>query len=171
MPDVTFDWPPRPKPPGRRGPLAVLAAITLFVSTMASASNCVHHDLQAFSICLPPVWQPVPGQATDSRAGRFVAGEAQLSYDHGLYSDPLNPPEGALDYQVQLRTIDGRAARRVSFRLPGPGGPVQVVGLHVPEAGRSGMGALRLTVLLRSRQPALLHNADEILGSIRFPTR
>lgn len=165
--------PPRQKPPGRRGPLAAVAAVVLLGSTGAVASDteCVRHELQAFSICLPAVWQPVPGQAVDSKAGRFASGDAQLSYDHGLYSDPLNPPEGALDYQVQPRTIDGRAARRVSFRLPGPGGLVQVIGLHVPEAGRSSMGPLRLTVLLRSRQPALLHKADEILGSIRFPAR
>ena len=68
-----------------------------------------------FSVLLPPGWAYEPRQGIDSFVGAFVGDGVELSFDYGIYSDPLNFDEGAL-YAVHEETIGGVTAKIVRSR-------------------------------------------------------
>lgn len=137
----------------------------------AMAADCQRQALPGFSLCLPPGWQHVPGSGTDSTVGSLRGPGVELRYDLGLYSDPLQPPEGAIEFQARPAELQGRPVRWVRYRLSQQDQTWHLLGLHVPEVRRTAMGPLRLTLLARSAEAGPIDATAVILGSLGLPAR
>jgi len=154
---------------GRWRCVLALAGWTLAGLVMA-AEPLPRRELGGFSLQLPPGMQQQAG-GSDSRAGRLVGGALRIDYDLGLYADPLQPREGISAREERAVQIDGRPARLVRWRVEGPASPATArffVGLHLPQAGQSVMGPIRLTLLAQADDAAGLNEAQAILLSLRL---
>lgn len=126
-------------------------------------------DLGAFRMQAPSGLKHVAG-GTDSQAGTLTADGLRIEYDFGLYSDPLVRREETLDYQSSEGTVDGLVARFARYRLAGAADlrAWSCSGVFVPRVRASGMGALKLTVLVCAAGGDGLKHAPTIFESIRF---
>jgi hypothetical protein len=132
-----------------------------------------HVDAGSFSFMAPPSLQKQGGQAIDSQAGQLSNDTLTLHYDYGLYSDPLSARAEVRDHRSRTGVLDGFEAQFVSFTyLPDPQGKVPpkpyCEGVHVPLVKRSLIGALRLTLLACSKEPAGLAIAPQLFASVKF---
>jgi hypothetical protein len=155
-----------------RGLSAVVLALagTVGCSVAETRADWPLRDFQSFTLRAPADWVVIAG-GIDSQAGRLQSPGVAISYDFGLYSDPLKPPSGAWDLQVQAGTIDGLPARWVGYKLPAEGTPPVCLGLHVPQVRPSSMGPIRFTAQACTLDPAQLVLARAIMATLHFADR
>lgn len=149
--------------------LALLGASTAACAQAAVPADGHTWDLGAFTMRAPVKMRLASG-GVDSQAGVLTADGLRIDYDFGLYSDPLNPRDDALEYTSRSGRIDGLDARFVRYRLASaPDRPAQAcAGVHVPGVRSSGMGPLALTVLVCAATADGLRDAPAMFDSIRF---
>jgi hypothetical protein len=122
----------------------------------------------AFSVLLPPGWAYEPLQGIDSSVGRYYGNGAALTFDYGIYSDPLMYEDDAV-YEVHEETIGGVTAKVV--RAKGSRG---FTGVHFADVGTSpfpgdSIGSdTRLTITGQDLTPAEQAVALQIFRSVRF---
>lgn len=144
--------------------LALVGAHAL--SACATPWNTV--NLGGFSMAVPATMALKAG-GMDSQAGSLDDATHHLSYDFGLYSDPLTTVDGATAVTQRNGVLAGLPARFVEFRRSGPSGPALFCnGVHVPQVRRSNMGFLRLTLLLCADKPDSGALAEQIFSSVKF---
>jgi len=156
----------------RRSLSTVVLALSgaLGCSAAPNPDNWTVHEFKSFSLRAPAEWLLVAGGA-DSQAGRLQGPSGvAISYDFGLYSDPLTAPHGAVDMQTQSATVGGLPARWVRYVLPGGAGstPRSCVGLHVPQVRKTSMGPIRFTAQTCVQDPASLALARSVMATVRF---
>ena len=78
----------------------------------------------------PPGWTYGKGTGTDSAVGRLHGAGVSMDVDFGLYSDPLQIPEGAAYVKEQALKVDGLPARQVSYVMY-PAAAPQIGRAHV----------------------------------------
>ena len=127
------------------------------------SASCVLRDLGPLSMCVPSDWQLSQGRI-DSVAGTFKADGLSVSYDIGLYSDPLKIPPEATEASEAAVTIDGHAGRKVAFTLQA----AHFVGVHLPGIRSTSMGSIKLTVLAQATNAARLQEAAAALLTVRI---
>lgn len=150
------------------GALALVACSVAACASAATPADWQDWDLGAFRMRTPTGLHHVAG-GTDSQAGAWTADGVRISYDYGLYSDPLNRRSAMLDYQSSAGKVDGLDARFVRFRVAESTGPVQTCsGVHVPLVGTSSMGKLSLTMLACAADADRLQPVPAMFESIRF---
>lgn len=133
-----------------------------------SAQACVQTDLGPFVLCVPKHWEVRKG-GVDSAAGRLTGKDLSISYDFGLYSDPLRVPVGATDVQESVILVGGLPARRVTYSVERSGAvPMHYVGVHVPDVRQSSMGRLKLTLLAHTQDRQNFADVDALLPTIEF---
>lgn len=160
----------RPTPRARGLLAAVFAALSIASTWLgATQSSWVRHDLGAFWMQAPPGWTYTKGRGTDSAVARLHSARVSIDVDFGLYSDPLQIPEGATDVKVQALEVDGLPARQVSYVMySAAAAPVHYLGLHVPAVSITAMGKQRLTLLAQSADALPLKQAAAVMATIRF---
>ncbi|MDB5879871.1 MAG: hypothetical protein JWQ41_3285 [Variovorax sp.] len=132
------------------------------------AAPCVVHSLPGFAVCVPSSWVR-KSAGVDSSAGQFVSPGLVVTYDLGLYADPLRVPHGASDVQEIDAVVDGRPGRQVSYRVKSEGQPsMHYAGVHVPLLGATSMGPLRFTMLGRAADPTRLMEVSAATATVRF---
>lgn len=125
-------------------------------------------DLGAFQLRAPDHMQLSAG-GIDSQAGALTAEGLRIDYDFGLYSDPLERRDDAVQYDASSGSIDGLPARFVRFRTRDPAGHSRTCsGVHVPRVRQSGTGPLSLTVLACAALPERLTDMPAVFASIRI---
>lgn len=146
-----------------------LSLALLFLSSVAVAgSTWKLLDLGPLTVRTPAGMVLARG-GTDSLAGAIVGENLRLDYDLGLYSDPLEPREGAGDFEVRAGTLDGLPARFVSYRIVNETGQTRFcTGVHVPEVRRSVMGRIGFTALACGDHPRSMKLARAILSTLLF---
>jgi len=131
-------------------------------STWVSVNN------QEFSVLLPPGWAYEPRQGIDSFVGAYVGDGVELTFDYGIYSDPLSF-EGDPSYDVHEETIGGVTAKIV--RAKGASG---ITGVHFARIEKFAFPGdniafdVRLTIVGRDLTPEQLEIAMQVFRSIRF---
>lgn len=149
--------------------MAAAAALAMLAGACVSAEPCVRHHLPGFTVCVPPGWTLVRPRAVDSAAGRFSSGALSVSYDFGLYADPLQLPDGASAKHEDTGTVDGKPARQVRYTLTTAGKPtMHYAGVHLSNLGATSMGPLKLTMRAESSDPARLQEATDAFATIRL---
>lgn len=149
----------------------VLALVgTVGCSVAEPRAEWTQRDFQSFTLRAPADWVVIAG-GSDSQAGRLQGPGVAISYDFGLYSDPLKPPPGAQDLQMQAGMIDGFPARWVGYVLPAEGTPPLCLGVHVPQVRPSPMGPIRFTAQACALDPAKLVLVRAIISSLHFGHR
>ena len=157
--------------PRTRGHLAaVFAALSIASAWLGATPGAwLRHDLGAFWMQAPPGWTYSKGTGTDSAVGRLHSAGVSMDVDFGLYSDPLQIPEGAAYVKEQALTVDGLPARQVSYVMyPAAAPPVHYLGLHVPVVRTTSMGKKKLTLLAQSADALPLKQAAAVMATIRF---
>lgn len=145
----------------------VVVVVVVVAVVVAAAQSQARRELGGFSLQLPPgVTQQAGG--IDSHAGRLVGDALRIDYDRGIHADPLMPREGITGREERAVVVDGRPARLVSWRVEQPAPARYFIGLHVPQAGESVMGAIRLTLLAQVPDSARLADAEALLLSLRL---
>lgn len=120
----------------------VLAAALLLATAYPATAgggpdNTVRIDINGrIQMDAPVSARKVPKQGIDSVVGEILGSDFACSYDFGAYSNPLIGIDGADETSL---TIDGYQARIVQT-------PAGFMGLHMPEIGRTVVGATRLTI-------------------------
>lgn len=99
-----------------------------------------------------------PKQGIDSLVGDIAGDDFVCSYDLGAYSNRLNDIEGASESRLQ---IDGFDARLIEATPA-------FIGLHMPEIGRSVIGATRLTISCANPPAGRRDEIETMLRSIRI---
>jgi len=87
-----------------------------------------------FSFWGPPDLKEENVQGIDSYVGQFVSPKMILTFDYGMYSNPLNDPK----YKREATTVDGKEA----FLVQWDGG----VGLYVPRVTADGRTRLQMSI-------------------------
>jgi hypothetical protein len=105
----------------------------------------------------------VPVKGIDSFVGEFANAELNLSFDYGMWSDPLTGSYGTL-LQRESVQIDGRPALLVVWRLKEPSPSPILSANHVPESTHTA----KLTVSAGCREEASVAALRRIFESIRF---
>ncbi len=148
--------------------LGIIATLLAAVCcSCASAAQWAHHDLGPFCMDAPSAWSLTEG-GIDSVAGELTGERVLLGYDFGLYSDPLQIPEGATDVDVRSVTVDGLSGRQVRYTLRRSGEAMHSTGIHVADAGASSKGQLKLTVWAESVDEEQIRVAEAVMATIRF---
>lgn len=83
-------------------------------------ANWPQIDANTFTLSLPQGWKFNKLQGIDSYVGEFEGNGMKLSFDYGIYSNPLadeNDPE----YNVTYENIDGQKGKIVMAKKPGQG--------------------------------------------------
>ncbi len=125
-------------------------------------------DMGAFQLRAPGPMQSSAG-GIDSQAGALTGEGLRIDYDFGLYSDPLERRDDAVQYDARNGIIDGLPARFVRFRTRDPAGQSRSCsGVHVPRVRQSGTGPLSLTVLACAARPERLSDMPAVFSSIRI---
>ncbi len=123
-----------------------------------------HH----FSAMLPPGWAYEPLQGIDSFVGRYHGDGAELTFDYGFYSDPLNYDADPV-YDVHEETIGGLTAKIVRTK-----GAPGLTGVHFAFIESSQFPGdnipfdVRLTITGQNLSTAHQEIAMQIFRSIRF---
>lgn len=149
--------------------LTVVAGAMVACAVAAATTEWRIWDLGAFQIRAPSSLHHTAG-GIDSKAGVLSTDGLHISYDFGLYSDPLTRRGDMLDYQSVAGSADGLAGRFVRFRQAGTAQQPDRIchGVHVPHVRMSGVGALSLTVLACAFSAESLKDTEAIIASIRF---
>jgi hypothetical protein len=122
-------------------------------------------DGRAFAFRVPPDMKAVPVQGIDSEVGEYRGDSISLSFDHGLFSDPMDYRKQA-DYISHEERINGRKARIVSYYSPGREHPFDfAIGVHFPNVNGKNV---RLTVYARCKTKDDYETARTIFRTIRF---
>ena len=87
-----------------------------------------------FSFWGPPDLKEENVRGIDSYVGQFVSPKMTLTFDYGMYSNPLNDPK----YKREATTVDGKDA----FLVRWDGG----VGLYVPRVTADGTIRLQMSI-------------------------
>jgi hypothetical protein len=97
-----------------------------------------------------------PLKGIDSFVGSFAAPDFELSFDYGLYSNPLNDMSGDDAYKTQDVLVDGKTAYIVTAYAPRLSADrPYFIGIHFPKIKMTNMGPTKLTVF------GLLETADD----------
>jgi hypothetical protein len=94
----------------------------------------------------------------------FSGDGIRVSFDFGLYSDPLTLPEQATQVKEFSKAVGGHLAHHVSYSR----GSINAVGIHFPKVSSTSIGPLKLTVLAQSRDMTKLRAVDEAFATIKF---
>ena len=143
-------------------PSAIPACCVSDRTTSTSSKN------SAFSVLLPPGWVYEPQQGIDSFVGAYVGDGVELTFDYGIYSDPLNYDDDAA-YDVHEETIGGLTAKIV---VPESGDGI--TGVHFADVGKFAFPGdniafdVRLTITANDLTPEQQEIALQIFRSIRF---
>jgi len=124
-----------------------------------------------FSFSLPMDMEMREVQGKDSYVGKYQSDSIHLSFDYGLYSDPLRY-SSMPEYQETLTEIDGKSAKIVSFhRVEEAEGMAYAAAVNFSDVSSSetGFTGLRLTVWINCKGRDDLEVAEMIFRSIRFP--
>jgi hypothetical protein len=122
-----------------------------------------------FTLMAPPgtVWHPAKGK--DSAAGTVDAPGFSLSYDYGLYANPLDNSEGDRNYAAQDAVFDGHKARIVTADAPRLSAErPYFIGVHFPELKKSAVGSVSLTVQTSVAKKSDYEMVSKIFGSMRI---
>lgn len=108
-----------------------------------------------FDLMAPAGTEFHPSEGIDSFVGSFEAPDFKLSFDYGLYSNPLKDMSGDAKYETRIVLINGKAANVVTayaprFSIDHP----YFIGIHFPEIKTTVVGPTKLTVF------SLLETAD-----------
>lgn len=88
-----------------------------------------------------------PGKAIDSNAGEIVTPDFTLSFDYGLYSNPLNDMSRYTNHETHDARVDGKPALIVTANTPRfPTDRPYFIGIHFPKVKTSILGAVKLTI-------------------------
>ena len=147
----------------RRG---LIAAPLLFTAAAAEADQITVAVGKVLTLRAPPGTTFQPGVG-DSAAGLLAGAGFRLSFDLGLYSDPLVRPDFGPLLRAEDVTIDGRAGRLFLWSAPPGALPIRV-GLHVPTVAQSGIGPLRLTIVGLVADDATAERVTAMFRTIRF---
>ena len=159
---------------------ALLVPATLCFGCGVMASNAL--DVPAdwvevsagtlFSVKAPPGTVFKPGQGKDSVIGAFEGPGFLLSFDYGVYSDPLDRDSRDQGYQARDTRVNGKAAKIVTAyaRLRSPVRPY-FIGIHFPDVEKSSLGSIKLTVSGSLEKKEDYSIVEKILATIRFQSK
>ena len=117
------------------------------VAPAAIPSNWQKIDIeQKFSFYLPPEFKEVKVQGEDSLVRQYKSETANLNLDYGGFSDPLTGYADKPGYKEQTLTIDGYAAKSISYGTAG----AYVAAVHFAQAGPP--KGVKLTVWIEGTQ-------------------
>jgi hypothetical protein len=111
---------------------------------------------KAFFFRAPPDLIEKRVKGKDSFVGKYDNPALELSFDYGMYSDPLES-EGYRDWKFRNTTIDGRRAKI--------GWSEDRMAVHFPKVE----GDNRLSMFANLKQPQAKEIAEIIFRSIDFP--
>jgi hypothetical protein len=115
----------------------------------------------AFTFRAPPDLVEQHVQGIDSLVGKYDSPTLELSYDYGMYSDPLEG-ESYRSWTFRNVTVDGRRARI--------GHSESRMAIHFPQVGTdSKLGDIKLSMSATLKQPAAKDAAEIIFRSVDFP--
>ena len=122
-----------------------------------------------FSVLAPPGSHVEMTKGVDSGTGRIVTPRFTLTFDYGLYGDPLDADTADTNYHATEAQIDGHSARIMSAFAPHRSADHPYFsGVHFPDLGRTGRGPLTLTVTSNLKTGDDLALAEKIYRSIRI---
>lgn len=120
-----------------------------------------------FSIALPPGWRFVERQGRDSQIGEFVGDGIRLTFDYGLYTNPLVEP-GDAGYLLSNERIHCKRARVIEPLED----PARITGVYFAEVDKQGEPPFELTVGLEVHgedlNAAQIELVLRIVRTIRF---
>ena len=121
-------------------------------------------DVEVFSLLMPESMVEVQVRPIDSYVREFNNGSLELSFDWGMYSDPLDEYRGT---RSEWTEIDGRRARLVEWTQDD--GRRCLSAVHFPHPAAN--PEVTLSVFLSAATPVDRELADRIFRSIRFKSR
>ncbi len=157
---------------------ALLAPVVVF---LAAAATCHAEDTPAdwpelsagerFTLRAPPGSRLVFGPPEDSLVGVLELPDAQLQFDYGAYSDPLEQGQHDQDYRTQKVEFGGREAQIVTAHAPqrSPTRPY-LIGIHFPTVEQSALGPIKLTISGFVKSTNDYRLIKRVLSTIRFPS-
>jgi hypothetical protein len=128
--------------------LAILMAMS--ACTVAENSSTTPDEWEIvevgdiFSLAAPPGTLYHEGSGADSIVGTIAVQDLKLSFDYGVYSDPLNKDDFYKNYELEETQIDGIAARIVTAYNTGNNS--HLIGVHFPNIKESLLGSVKLTI-------------------------
>lgn len=118
----------------------------------------------SFGFYVPPDMKKDEVQGIDSYVGKFHNNGLELSFDYGIYSDPLEYSKEP-DYKEVWVKIDGKSAKIVTFHKPsGYKDFSDVAAVHFPQIGKE----TKLTMWVYCKSPDEQQVAKTIFSSIQF---
>lgn len=125
-------------------------------------------DEVTFTMSVPCDLERKDAQGIDSQIGKFESNTLRLTYDYGMYSNPLTSTPGP-NAKVSHETIGGLSATLVTAGTPGGGAFPLSAGVHIPRAGKR--RGISLTVWVECANLEARATAHKIFRSIRFVER
>jgi len=126
----------------------------------------VQVDARKFVFYAPLDLKAVPVHGLDSFIGDYKGDSITLSFDYGLYSDPLETAHGGSGYTSHRERIGGQMAKIASFYLPNSDPQFDfAIGVHFPKAAGKEIG---LTVFATCKSTNDYETARTIFRTIRF---
>ncbi len=123
----------------------------------------------AFSLTAPPGTRFSPGDGKDSFIGSFEAAGLRLSFDYGLYSNPLVSDGSGKNYTARNVDIDGKKAKIVTNYIPHRSTKrPYFIGVYFQDVGKSSIGTIKLTVHTSVERKEDYDIVEKIFGTIRF---
>ncbi len=112
---------------------------------------------------LPPDLIDQKVQGIDSSVGQYKSDSIILSFDYGMYSDPLTSYSKRPDYQESEIKIDGRVAKKIIYKDDAVKGFAYVVGLHVSNTTKT-----KLTMMAYCKDKKDIKIVEEIFTTVKF---
>jgi len=156
-----------------------LVSILLLIMSDSVATESLSSEVPAdwvkvsagreFDLMAPAGTEFHPSEGTDSFVGNFEAPDFKLSFDYGLYSNPLTEMSGDAEYKTRNVQINGKAAYIVTAYAPrfSTDRPY-FIGIHFPKVKMTIVGPKKLTVFGFFETADDYTVVDKIFRTIRF---
>jgi hypothetical protein len=124
-------------------------------------------DAGWFSFSIPSDMNEDEAHAIDSYVGQFHNARMEISFDYGVYSNPLDDSNKS-DHRSELIEIGGKQTKIVMYVESSSDSPLKYfAGVHFPDLG--GQSKLTMTARCRDRDGQAI--AKKIFESVRFKSK
>lgn len=110
-------------------------------------------------------------QGMDSLAGQYKSASIQLSFDYGMYANDLKANAKKAAYQENEIKINGKLAKKVSYKDDAIKDFPIVVGLHIADVvgdGKEAFGKSKLTMMAYCKDKKDIKIVEDIFSTIKF---
>ncbi len=123
-----------------------------------------------FSLMAPSGTEFHQGQGIDSFVGSIRSQKFELTFDYGLYSNPLNTNDGSHSNREKTQIlVDGRTAKLVyNSTADTLNEHPWFIGMHVPEIAQTVIGSTKLTITCFPDHKDDYELIKKIFSSIKF---